>query len=399
MNPRIHILEDILSWKNKSFCVRPFLSVTLNQNGAFRLCCEDEKILPKQTLGNISDITIPQMKNSKKMKEIRKRMLAWKKIDECHRCQLKESRGIASLREKSNNLYFRRYINDIVYSSDIETWATTHPSIHSDIRFSNICNLSCRMCYSGSSSSRMELDSRLKIPVHKVVQDRFKIDDFLPVIDELQDIYIAGGEPLIDKNFIPFVEFLIQSWRSKNITLTVNTNLTIFSEIHRSLFIHFKNIRIVASCDGYGRMYEYVRIGAKWDTFIQNLIFVKKSLPFFGKWSGITVNTVVQIDNISNILQLVSFCHKMWVKHSLSILQVPETMYIWVIPFQKRQQILEIYKTYIAENSLYIPGVKEKLSEITNILSAQNHIQAWLYNEFHQQKIIIDEFMWEKVKA
>lgn len=392
------ILSDIMSWENKSFCTRPFLSVTAHQDGAYRLCCEDERVVPRQTLGNVKNMKIPEMKNSKKMKELRKRMLEWKSIVECNRCRLKESRGISSLRQKSNNEYFYKYVKDVVYSSDIRTWETRHPSIHADIRFSNICNLACRMCYSGSSSSRMELDKRLGNPVHGIVQNIWKIDDFSSIIDELRILYIAWGEPLIDKNFIPFVQFLIDSWKSKNIGITVNTNLTIFSNTHKELLSHFEDVRIVASCDGYGDMYEYIRIGAKWDIFLKNIVNVKKSLPSFGVRSGITMNTVIQMDNVVNILQLHLFCHKIGVKHNLSILQVPESMYIWVMPYKQRQEVLNIYKNFILKYSWIIPKLEEKLWEIIRILDVFEEQEENLHEVFKEQKKIIDWYISDKAK-
>jgi len=392
------ILTGILSWKNKSFCVRPFLSVTAHQDGAYRLCCEDERIVEGQKLGNIMNLKIPEMIKSPKMMEIRKKMLQGKVVDECSRCRLKESRGIASLREKSNTEYFHKFVQDIVYSSDAITWNTSHPSLHADIRFSNICNLSCRMCYSGSSSSRRELDQRLWNVVHEVVQDIWTIPDFSSIADELRYIYIAWGEPFLDKNFIPLLDFLIDSWRSKDISITVNTNLTVFSETHRELLSYFRDVRIVASCDWYGKMYEYIRLGAKWDTFLKNILSVKKSLVSFWKWSWITVNTVVQIDNVINILQLYAFCHKIWVKNNLSILQVPDSMYLWVLPYAQRIKVLDIYKKFILENSSSIPDLKNKFSEIMTILSSEQEQKKWLYAEFLKQKKIIDLYASETNK-
>jgi sulfatase maturation enzyme AslB (radical SAM superfamily) len=392
------ILKDILSGKNKTFCTRPFLSVTAHQDGAYRLCCEDERVVPRQILGNVKNIKIPEMKNSEKMKELRKKMLEWKSIIECNRCRLKESRGIKSLRQKSNDDYFSKYLKDVVYSSDISTWETSHPSIHADIRFSNICNLACRMCYSGSSSSRMELDKRLGKTVHSVVQDIFKIDDFSSIVDELKILYIAGGEPLIDKNFIPFLDYLIDSERSQNIGITINTNLTVFSETHRELLSHFLDVRVVVSCDGYGDMYEYIRIWAKWDTFLKNIVNVKKSLASFGEWSGITMNTVVQMDNVVNILQLHLFCHKIGIKHNLSMLQVPESMYIWVMPIAERIRVLKIYKDFILKYSSKIHNLEEKLSEIMWILASNEEQDEELHKIFLDENIIIDWYISDRNK-
>lgn len=392
------ILRDIISWRNKSFCVRPFLSLTAHQDGAYRLCCEDEKVINNHTLGNIQNLQIHEMKNSPKIREIRKKMLEWKYITECSRCSLKESRGVASLREKSNFQYFKKYLERVVYSSNIYTWETTHPFIHADIRFSNICNLACRMCYSWSSSSRIELDKRLWNQVHGIIQNIWKIEDFSAVISELREIYIAWGEPFIDKNFIPFLKYLIDSGRSKKIVVTINTNLTIFSEEHRSLLSYFKKVIIVVSCDGYGNMYEYIRIWAKWDIFLKNLIFLKKSMSYFWEWSGITMNTVVQVDNIINILQLIWFCNKMQIRHNLSVLQVPDTMYIWVVPLKQKTAILKAYNDFIHKNKLIIPNLEEKLREIINILSNFKDHDPHLYNKFLEQTWIINWY-YDEIKT
>jgi uncharacterized pyridoxamine 5'-phosphate oxidase family protein len=87
---------------------------------------------------------------------------------------------------------------------------------------------------------------------------------------------------MIDKEFIPFLEYIVSIDRAKDILLVVNTNLTIYTEKHKKLFSHFRKIHIIVSCDGYGKSYDYIRIGAKWDIFLKNLKALKKSIPIFG---------------------------------------------------------------------------------------------------------------------
>lgn len=390
---KLQFLESIHSKSNESFCVMPFMSVTAHQTGAFRICCEDVWVKEKELLGNIKDVSINEMMNSKKMKEIRLKMIEWKKLPECKICDLKKARWVRSKRDINNKL-FSDDLESIFDTTDFETGETHQDVKYIDVRFSNICNLACRMCWSGSSSSRVELDKLTRNFSMPVVQDIWKIDDFKEVIQTIDMVYIAGWEPFIDKNFDSFLEYIIASWRSKEIILKLNTNLTVFLPKHVEYFSKFKLVQMVVSCDGYGEVFEYIRIGAKWKTFLKNLIALKRAFPQFWEGSRIDLNTVVQIDNVHNIPKLHHFCHKMGVKNNLSILQVPEYMYVWVMPDIEKLQILDFYKKFISEHE-NIPKIQKNFSEIIHILESWGENETLYWNYLNEKKLT-DRYVHEK---
>jgi len=373
----------------------PFLSVTAHQTGTYRLCCEDELIKEEEVLWNVKNTTIEEMRNSIKMKEFRLKMLRWEELKECKICNLKKIRGVRSKRDINNDILFKKDLESIFDTTDFNSWFTSQEVKYIDVRFSNICNLACRMCWSGSSSSRIELDKLTRNYAQPIVQDIWKLEDFKKVLQTVEMIYIAWWEPFLDKNFDIFLEHITSLWIAKNIVLKINTNLTIITEEHIKLLTKFKKVQMVVSCDGYGEVYEYIRIGAKWSKFLKNLITLKRALPLFWKWSWIDINTVVQIDNAFNLPKLHHFCHKVWVKNNLSILQVPEYMYLWVMPDRDKFKILTYYKKFIELHKSEIPNLEKKLSEIMNIL------KSWwenleLYDKYLEEKRKTDKYVYEK---
>ena len=64
---------------------------------------------------------------------------------------------------------------------------------------------------------------------------------------------------------------LITSGHSKNLQLEYNTNLTNITDRVYKAWEHFKQVRIGASIDGYGKVLEYQRYPAKWDSIYANM--------------------------------------------------------------------------------------------------------------------------------
>lgn len=387
------IKQSIEDGSNSSFCVLPFIWLTWDQNGAYRLCCEDKGIIHDSMLWSIQKNNILEMRNSNLMSWIRKNMLLWIENSQCVVCKNKESLGLKSMRETFNQKYVSKF-DYILQNTDISTWKFSCDIYYLDIRFSNLCNLSCRMCWSGASTWRSEIDKKLGRENYDQVFSELWDDDELfdanGPLQYLETIYIAGGEPFMDKTFIKFLHFLIDTGKSLYIVLKINTNLTILPQKYLKLLKKFKKVEFVASCDGYGKMYEYIRIWWKWDIFIKNLLTLIQFLPELWKWSKIDMNTVIQIDNIYNIPKLYLLCNKLGLRIILSMLHSPENMFIWNIPDNEKQKVIKLYQKYIEKYQENIPKISDDFWEIIHILQTtkQNSEQ---YNTFLWEKKIIDE--------
>jgi hypothetical protein len=101
-------------------------------------------------VGNVKENSIEDIMNNDKMRELRLLMLSDKKSDMCLKCYNMEDLGIKSHRLRHNDTFKNHF--DIIKNTDAD--GKIEPNLKFvDVRFSNICNLKCRMCYSGLSSS------------------------------------------------------------------------------------------------------------------------------------------------------------------------------------------------------------------------------------------------------
>jgi hypothetical protein len=119
---------------------------------------------------------------------------------------------------------------------------------------------------------------------------------------------------------------------------------------------------------------------------------LKKSIPIFGDWSQVSMNTVVQIDNIYDVAKLYIFCYKLWIVINLSILELPQNMHIWIIPQHQKTQILEFYKNFISKYKDEIVTIEEDFKDIIHILNSWQE-KAELYDQFLKEKDITDEYV------
>lgn len=392
---------------SKTFCVMPWVGISGDMDGKFRLCCFDNVSREENTFWTIADRKIEQHWNQEALREIRIKMLKWEKVNHCRTCYKREKLTGLSERQKSNNKY-RQYITSI-YSSTNKSGHTISPILYLDIRFSNICNLSCRMCYSASSSGRIELDRLLgKSEFLRIYSWFWKESDIFNswfFLSNLKEIYIAWWEPLLDKDQFNFIQSLTDRWLASKIKLTYNTNLTVLPERLFSLLQNFKEVHIIVSCDGYKESYEYIRIGASWNIFLQNLIQLKN---FFIKNPAlrysISINTVLQRDNILDIPKLYIFFKKLWnIPITINTLVSPSYLAVEYILNKRKKEIQIFYDVFIYKFKSDFPEIEEDLSFISDMMSRTT--ESLVEEKKYRKKTeIIDAYMnrrnqlwvWEK---
>ena len=76
--------------------------------------------------------------------------------------------------------------------------------VYLDFRFSNVCNLRCRYCGPELSSNwyaDAKASTLIYSPTERVIQIRKDVDNFMeefdPMLEHIEQIYWAGGEPII----------------------------------------------------------------------------------------------------------------------------------------------------------------------------------------------------------
>jgi sulfatase maturation enzyme AslB (radical SAM superfamily) len=106
---------------------------------------------------------------------------------------------------------------------------------------------------------------------------------------------VTGGEPFYDKHCMELLTHLVESKKSKEIDLDINTNCTHITEsMVDFLSDNFKFVQIKASIDGVGKVNDYLRYPSNWEDIL-------KSLRLFGKRDNIGVLVTTTLSNLSLI--------------------------------------------------------------------------------------------------
>ena len=267
---------------SESFCMLPWIHLHAWPDGRAYPCCLANASHP---VGNFKEKSMRDIWNDIDMREMRINMLADKTCRQCSHCYEQESAGFASMRNNSNK-NFGQHIDLI--DQTLPDGTLPDMRLHYwDVRFSNICNLKCRSC--GSIFSSRWYDDDVKLwgkPLRPRVQfaGRHEEDvweqmqEHIPYLDQ---IYFAGGEPLIMEEHNRILNLLIETGNTK-VRLIYNTNLTELKfkkENVIDLWKHFPNVCVAASLDDMKERAAVIRSGTDWDQVEQNIKDIKRECP------------------------------------------------------------------------------------------------------------------------
>ena len=249
---------------NDAFCILPWIGLHTAPNGNVYPCCAANSEMP---WGNLNDGNLHEIYSNDKFKENRKKMLNGEKIPECNLCYRNEEFYGHSQRVDTN----QGYPNSVRQAKlGLKTKIQ-----YLDVRFSNICNMKCRMCNSGFSSlwGQEEKSQGFHVPSYMHVKKEH-IDNILELLPNVDHIYFAGGEPLImDEHYVILEEIQRLNLASK-IHIRYSSNLSVLQYKKKNLldlWKGFNNIDYAASIDHYGERAEYIRHGTNWADIENNI--------------------------------------------------------------------------------------------------------------------------------
>lgn len=136
-----------------------------------------------------------------------------------------------------------------------------------DLRWRNTCNQACIYC-GPRVSSLWAQELNLPPVIDQSARERTK-EWIFNRLDKVEDVYLAGGEPLLINDNIELLERLYD--RKDSITIRVNTNLSLLDTKVYQLLEKFENVHWIISVDDIEKRYEYVRYPGNWDIFSKNL--------------------------------------------------------------------------------------------------------------------------------
>jgi len=335
------LLED-----STTFCIYPWIHLHAYPTGEAYPCCHSEMQYP---VGNCRTQTLEQIWKDQPMQKLRADMLSETPNPACGRCYEQEQSGFFSGR-KSANKHHGHQINKLEDNPfEMTYW---------DIRFSNLCNLKCRSCGHIFSSQWYQDQAKLagvdwkgrnQVLNYAGRTETDMWEQLLPHMDYVEQIYFAGGEPLLMEEHYHILDELVHRERF-DVRLIYNTNFTHTDLKGKSVFEYwklFKSVSVGASLDGSGQYAEYIRKGTRWDQVEKNRVEMLNICPDVDFYISPTLS-------IMNAWHLPDF-HRDWVNRGLikpqdlnvNILQDPPFYRIDIAPMKYKQRLRMKYQEHI----------------------------------------------------
>lgn len=388
--------------KSKTFCMHPFTGMATREDGAIKACCRSHPV------GFIDQETLEDIWNNDTMKRIRKQVLNDIRPPECEPCFNLEDQGVVSLRQRHTESRIPEsrinlYPNALDKLKDDYSMPFEIPTI--ELKLNNLCNLKCRMCHPGDSTSWNDWDK---------VEDFYKKDNNIifalvkkhnlknkPFLDKFQDnavwwknlekllphfrrVEFAGGEPLMDPQHYRILDMLAPY--GDQIEIKYATNLSMLGKGDRTIWKYwpkFRSIAVNVSIDGFDKSYEYIRGNASWADLIKNIKDIQK-IPNISRIVGaVTVQ-------VSNILELDKIC-----KYFLDDLEIvfhthrvefPRELSVQVLPHDLKMQAIEKLKIcslevqnfkMIRKHPQLLKYTLDQLQDNIAYLNARNQSHRW----------------------
>lgn len=386
--------------ENKQFCMLPWVHMHAFPDGRAYPCCLADYWHPS---GDLRKNTMVEIWNQDKYKQLRVNMLNEQPSKECTKCYEQEDNGFFSMRNDANRNY-GHHIKEV--EQTLEDGTHNEFKIrYWDIRFSNLCNFRCRTCGPVFSSNWYNDHVKLYNKVPDVLgRDMARVeytagneDGMLAQMEEhiphLEQVYFAGGEPLIMKEHYHLLEKLIAAGKT-NIRLQYNTNFSELRYKDKHVFEywkHFKNISVGASLDGSGARAELIRKGTDWEQTVNNRRRMMEEVPHVDFYISATVSAM-------NVLHILDF-HKEWTELGLirasdfnvNILQSPNWYRVDIFPQKVKDEfIIPAYKKHL-EWLRPLDSLKRAtngLEGVINLMTAHDSSHEW--SKFKQEIYILD---------
>jgi radical SAM protein with 4Fe4S-binding SPASM domain len=348
--------------QSKTFCITPWIHQYVGPVGDVKPCCVFEH---SSEIGNLKNNTLYEVWNNDATKELRLKFLNGETDDRCYKCNLYEDN--INPKEGFNKMFSFNDVykknsaitKQILESTLPDGTVPEHKLIYMDARFNNLCNFSCRTCSPHFSTSWVLDDRKLRNKIFRqTINDGFQFpgnsedqlyDEMIPHLQNMQEIYFAGGEPMMQKQHYDTLKKLIELGNT-NCRIRYSTN---FSRLHLGeddvidYWKHFKSIQLIVSIDGSYEKAEYWRNGTVWSEIIDNRIRLLKEIPRIKFVISYTLSWV----NAQNLVDL----HKEWLNlnyillDNINIIPLTGPLYYSLrnIPNWKKEQIENIFKEHM----------------------------------------------------
>jgi radical SAM protein with 4Fe4S-binding SPASM domain len=352
---------------SKTLCVVPWVHLNFQPNGKVVPCC---LIKPHYHAGDLNTQPINEIWNSDNMKSLRKDMINGIEPTICNKCFDRERVTGDSGRYHHNRRY-TQVLDDIPNITEPDGTCTTMKLKYWDFRFSNLCNFKCRSCGPRYSSTWVPDAKKLgwisdqdKVWNVESVNNSDKFEFLKEQIENVEEIYFAGGEPLMMSEHWKILDMLLEQNKT-NVKLSYNTNASTLTYGGKNVLDYWrqwdnKKIEVWPSIDEIGSRAELIRSGTVWPKVENNIINISQLTNVVVR-PGMTIGAwnVFRLPEIIEHLLEIGVINK---KHHyqnwfINLLQYPTHYHVSILPDTFKEENVSLNRLYTLLNCLSTAGV------------------------------------------
>lgn len=381
--------------ESKHFCILPFVHVCIWTDGRAIPCC----ISNYYELGNVKIQRLDDIysNDNSRLRQLRQQMINGPELPlSCRSCRDME----ANYTDKSLRYYSNRSHGRLLDSIEIDDDGTVVENKVStwDVRFSNLCNLKCRICSPVNSSKIAKEEQRFTKNKISILQEAFKnredfFDFFKKNIDGIEEIYFCGGEPLMLEEHYEILDLLIKNGKFDTV-LRYNTNCTTLTfrdkNVVTDYWTRFKNIHLSLSIDAGWQQLHYIRGGARWSTILKNIRQIVEYCPH----AFVQLSPTVEILNAFHVKDM----HLYLIEHELielnnvffNILTYPNYYSLTALPSDIKMRVKQHWLDYrdTVEKMSASNVLLEEINKVIKYIDVRDHSNC--LDEFRKQTKIKD---------
>lgn len=362
-----------------TICPLPWVHLATHPEGKVTLCCVSSHVnnmsaaRTDSRVLNLNYNSVDEVINSDYFKQVRLEMLAGKEPAACARCYQEERDSGQSKRLlESSKFPF------IPITQDNGNITPNFRFI--ELRLGNLCNIRCRTCNPASSTQWITEYNKLQKELSFVTEYNHKInttwtesdefwDQLLDASQNLELIYINGGEPTLVKKHWQYLERLIERGLHKQVTLWYNINMTHLPDELLTIWRQFKKVIVHASIDDLSQRNSYIRRGTDWKIVEENLHKLQKN-----NWIDLEVTQTVSWLNVYYVDEFLDYFNCLNIKTHINVVYDPIFLSPKVLP--------DCLKTIVFEKLKSIPQLEKFLSIIKTGSNDIDFLNGIKYNKW-----------------
>lgn len=365
------------------------------------MCCyatdHVQPVDPKNN--NIQHMSLADWMDSKLMRQVRIDMMGEQPLKQCVACYRDEAAGGESYRITHNwrSMIFTRQAFDAsfeqsphhdLFTSTAKTGASRRLPVDLHIDMGNECNLACKYCSPGFSTTIGSKYRKWGIippdqPLHQSwMKNEAAWQKFLNELLQsvhLKSVHFMGGEPTMNPRLEEFFDFFIEHGKT-NFAVSFVTNATKFHPRLIDKIKQFERADIDISVDSILDNQRYIRQGIDLEQFRQNMAdyLAAQSDRFH-----VCLKPAVSVLTASTFPDLIEYLLDHNIMMESNTVYHPAHLQISVLPWEIRQQYLKNYKRVADKIRRHIePGevIKNRSlqSNAANLLSELEAVQYQL---------------------